>query len=758
MSFLRPASPNPLQLPSSPMDGSRMDFSTTMSSPISNPNSTPNTGYNFTNPHSRVIHSPTPAHMRARTRRPSSLSLGFDRIKTFGFGTSSSSSPSSGGPNTGTSGVVQSNNTAGTSGLLPAAPIIFDTPADVSNSTLAGRGRASSTASSMSFSFSPARRSISLEDTVNNNNNGNNNNSNNNNTAAQNGMDENEETPQRKRAVIGITGQNESESSLSNASNGRNTPDMHTRGSLDLGLGGIGISRGIEDDVEALAMDFAGSSGSSPSKDGLGIRMNQTPPRGTVPLADVSPFASKGGAFKPAGLLRIQNELTAPFLDGETRSEAAFTRLVASTSDLASRLRLTNGTPSSSPARTAQRKPRRWMEEWAAKTAGNTGIGIPANGNGMPPIPGAAASVMANGGAGRFPESVHGDGDGPNGGSDETDSEGDDAAEATFVVSRPSSGMGHAAMPIGIGRSRSGSGVLGDSMMMFGSYGAGGEMMGDGGMDLDMVSNMSSPVSTPAATSWREPAPFFQSKKRKFSAAVDSERQDLQPHAKKRKGLSPHGTVIPLSASSASPFNFAQPRSPQQFLQGAQLSMTAITAPNTNQMTGNAYFSPFSGGQFSATSGTALGMTGVGGAPMNHQHRKSGSMSWSRPGSAHSSPLLRPTTGNGNSGMPAPPGMLLGPSMLSISSTPAESNPNQQSNNPGSFNFNFSPGRTSSGVFPQFSHMPMGEFGAPLTASPSNRPMMKLPERASHGLGATNQARGAGSGGIDSSIGGDMEK
>ena len=468
-----------------------------MSSPISNVNSTTSPGYNFTNPHSRVIHSPTPAHMRARTRRPSSLSLGFDRIKPFGFGASSSSSPSSGGPNTGTNGMVQGS---GSGSILQAAPVILDPPIDLSMNA-AGRGRASSSASSMSFSFSPSRRSISLEDSAQNAN------------PILNGMEENEETPQantrrksnrlsnltslkRRRAVIGITGQNESESSLSNASNGRNTPDLQqARNSLDLGIGGMGMGRGIEDDVDALAMDFAGSSNNSPNKDGTG--MNQTPPRGTVPLANVSPFAPSNGLvcifhlalsfsdsylqmqFKPAGLLRIQNELTAPFLDSETRSEAAFTRLVASTSDLASRLRLTNATPSSSPARIAQRKPRRWMEDWAAKTTGNASGGLGISGNS------ASAAVTANGGAGRFPESVHGDGDQPNGGSDETDSEGDDAAEATFVISRPSSGMGHATMPISMGRSRSGSGVLGDAMMI-GSYGASMEM-GDGGMDLDMV-------------------------------------------------------------------------------------------------------------------------------------------------------------------------------------------------------------------------------------------------------------------------------
>lgn len=291
---------------------------------------------------------------------------------------------------------------------------------------------------------------------------------------------------------------------------------------------------------------------------------------------------------------------------------------------------------------------------------------------------------------------------------------------------------------------------------------------------------MSSPVSTPAATSWREPAPFFQSKKRKcaflyqvyhykvfitasvVSAAVDAERQDLQPQAKKRKGLSPHGTSIPLSATSSSPFNFAQPRSPHQTFQGGQLSMTAISGPAAmNQMTNNAYFSPFGGGPFSSASGTALGVTGLGSTPMGHQHRKSGSisgMAWSRPGSTHSSPLLRPTSGQGSTGlsMPAPPGMFLGPSMLSISSITAGSpNVSNTPNNGGPFNFNFSTGRTTGGgggSFPQYNNVPLGDFGAPLTASPSNRPMMRLPERASH--------RGGGAVGSGSEAGnnGDMEK
>jgi hypothetical protein len=97
---------------------------------------------------------------------------------------------------------------------------------------------------------------------------------------------------------------------------------------------------------------------------------------------------------------------------------------------------------------------------------------------------------MANGGAGKFPESIAGDGEGAVG-SDETDSDSDPAAESTFVMSRPSSGLGQASgamsIPMGIdGRLRSGIAIMGDAMKMVGSYGAGSEM-GDGGMDLDMV-------------------------------------------------------------------------------------------------------------------------------------------------------------------------------------------------------------------------------------------------------------------------------
>lgn len=128
------------------------------------------------------------------------------------------------------------------------------------------------------------------------------------------------------------------------------------------------------------------------------------------------------------------------------------------------------------------------MANWAANNANGTGNGV---GGGDNVGVSGGGSVMANGGAGRFPESVTGDGEGAVG-SDETDSDGDPVAEATFVMSRPSSGLGHASgamsIPMGIGgRSRSGSGIMGDAMMMMvGSYGASTEM-GDGGMDLDMV-------------------------------------------------------------------------------------------------------------------------------------------------------------------------------------------------------------------------------------------------------------------------------
>ena len=124
--------------------------------------------------------------------------------------------------------------------------------------------------------------------------------------------------------------------------------------------------------------------------------------------------------------------------------------------------------------------------------------------------------------------------------------------------------------------------------------------------------------------------------------------------------------------------------------------------------------------------------------------------------------------------MPAPPGMFLGPSMLSISSTlshavdqhPASSAdasggsatglpPTGGGGSQGSFSFHFSRGGTAGGGgggaggmsasgFPQYPNVPLGEFGAPLTASPSNRPMMKLPERALHALDAASASGGTG--------------
>jgi len=134
-------------------------------------------------------------------------------------------------------------------------------------------------------------------------------------------MDENEETPnannnrrrsnrlsnlaslKRRRQAIGMSSQNESESSLSNASNGRNTPDIAPHGITTGPAVGLSMGRGIEDDVDALAMDLAGSSSSSPHKN-----MTLTPPRGTVPLADVSPFA-----FKSVVCLSISSSIVTRF-------------------------------------------------------------------------------------------------------------------------------------------------------------------------------------------------------------------------------------------------------------------------------------------------------------------------------------------------------------------------------------------------------------------------------------------------------------
>ncbi|PVF96148.1 hypothetical protein CPB86DRAFT_688203, partial [Serendipita vermifera] len=233
--------------------------------------------------------------------------------------------------------------------------------------------------------------------------------------------------------------------------------------------------------------------------------------------------------LKPAQLLKLQNELKAPFSDFETKSEAAFSRLVQNTSDLASRLRLTINTPS--PAR--KRRTRNWMESWSASN--NSTVG----------------GAKTRNWAGRYPESVANDGADSSGDSDsdENDPLGG-AGEETLVASRPPSSLGQAPMYPGAipiqGRSRSGSMMtVNGGDIMVGSFGAGEMGEGFGGMDLDM-SNMSSPVSTPAINSWRDPVPFF-SKKRKYSANLEAERQEMQP-AKKRKGLSPHGSAIPLAA------------------------------------------------------------------------------------------------------------------------------------------------------------------------------------------------------------------
>lgn len=183
--------------------------------------------------------------------------------------------------------------------------------------------------------------------------------------------------------------------------------------------------------------------------------------------------------LKPARLLRLQKELTAPALDEEARSEAAFARLVQNNSDLATRLRLSIAGSTPSPAR--KRQPRDWMANWAA----------------------AGGSALSSGGAneirnwaGRFPESAAAEDEG-----ETTDSNSDEGEQnATLTLSRPPSSMGIASMPVPIGgaqsiggRSRSGSTAAGiDSMMLSTSYGAASEgldSMGlNGGMmDLDMA-------------------------------------------------------------------------------------------------------------------------------------------------------------------------------------------------------------------------------------------------------------------------------
>lgn len=686
MSFLRPASPNPLQRASSPMEGSPMDFSSPPGISTSG-----NNPYTTMNPLSRVAQSPTAAHLRNRTRRPSSLSIALDRTKSF-TGFPSPSNISGGGSSSSGSLGGNGNGNAG-SMLQPAATI-----QEYGSGDIAGRGRASSSASSMSIGLSPARRNTSLDEV---------------------GLEANEETPnarrqtgfgaqvakmKRYRQIMGMSGPNGSESDLSTASNGRTTPDLVNQ-------------RGLEDDVDALAVAPDHSVHSSPMKD-------SSPAKSAEPL---SPFSLKG-PLKPARLLRVQNELNAPFLDSETKSEAAFSRLVQSTSDLASRLRLTISNAGSSPAR--KRQTRNWMGEWAASNV----------------------NTEPKHWAGRFPESVEGDGELP---SPDTESDGSDhAADTTLVASRPSSVMGQA--PIGIpiqGRSRSGSTMTANGdMMLVGSYGGNEQGEGLAGMmDLDMASNMSSPVSTPLTTNWREPAPFFQSKKRKFSVTADQDKIEYQPQAKKRKGLSPYGAPMTLQAGTSSPlsnsgsgsFVFPPPKSPLH-LNGASLQLSMTAMPNASL------------GSFGFPNNNNNGV---------HQHRKSGSisMAWSRPGSAHSSPLLRPTSSHSN--MPAPPsGMLLGPTLLSNSTTATPSE------NGDGFNFTFSssngrnmagaainqgtgenfghggaPQMTQGGVqqgFPSYTPgAQLGQYGAPVTSSPSARPMMKLPTRA---LGANGVGFGFG--------------
>jgi hypothetical protein len=277
------------------MDSSPMDIS--LSSPQSTPSNPagPNIAiaisnaslYGSMNPINRVLSNSSPTstapHLRSRTRRPSSLSLGlnFDRIKSFGL---SNSSPSSGGGGGGASA-------GGIGGsLLPAANIgVLETGND---NTLAGRGRASSTASSMSLGFSPSRRSTSLED-----------------SQRQDQVpgeqtnrtpNENEETPQarkpsrlgqmaaslkRRRQVIGISGNNGSESSLSARSDGGRTPDTMYGGYLQGNMTGFAGPRGLEGDVDALVVDTNARPPST--KD-----MPMTPPKSATAL-ETSPFSTE---------------------------------------------------------------------------------------------------------------------------------------------------------------------------------------------------------------------------------------------------------------------------------------------------------------------------------------------------------------------------------------------------------------------------------------------------------------------------------
>ncbi|PVF96149.1 hypothetical protein CPB86DRAFT_787296 [Serendipita vermifera] len=197
-----------------------------------------------------------------------------------------------------------------------------------------------------------------------------------------------------------------------------------------------------------------------------------------------------------------------------------------------------------------------------------------------------------------------------------------------------------------------------------------------------------------------------------------------------------------------------------------QLSMTSLHGAASNGGTSSSPFGGFSGNPNG--NGSGIGLTGVG-----HNHRKSGSMStmaWSRPGSAQSSPLLRPTSGNGHMNMPPPNSLLLGPSLLNNPTTTEASGSHAGGGN--GFHFNFSAANRGSnaihgsesgtqtppipsasprmnalgmgmglmGAFVYPSNIQLGQYGAPLTSSPGQRPMVKLPDRA---LAAMNSSANA---------------
>jgi len=179
--------------------------------------------------------------------------------------------------------------------LLPAANIgVLETG---NENNLGGRGRASSTASTMSFGFSPAHRSTSLEDSLRQEQTST--------EQTERALNENEETPQarkrsrlgqmaaslkRRRQVIGISGNNGSESSLSARSDGGKTPDLGSTmyGGYLQGNGanmtGFAGHRGLENDVDALVVDTNARPPST--KD-----MPMTPPKSATAL-ESSPFST----------------------------------------------------------------------------------------------------------------------------------------------------------------------------------------------------------------------------------------------------------------------------------------------------------------------------------------------------------------------------------------------------------------------------------------------------------------------------------